>query len=175
MRGHVLLFILTLSYLAEAKVTLAFVVSRNSNGSIREYSKSGRFAHVAVSYRGRWLQAHPHYGVVLTQDLKDFGDEITFLSSQEYNEPSEDFVRSQLGTPFSYLKSWDDSSATYCSKLVAQAYNIKPSPMEFSAAGWKGQTNLPRGAMGSSADKLYQIFLSLGFKTELRSCAYHLF
>lgn len=163
------LFILA-SVVAYARVDIAFIPLRNANGSIVPFEQGGRFAHVAVSFNGFWFHSHPKNGVELTRDLSDFGDEMVLLTHEGFNEPNEEFVWSQLGKPFSYLKPWSDKNYSYCSKLIAEAFGIPPSPMTFSSEGWRNISGLPKGALGSSADKLFRIFLSLGFKLKNNSC-----
>ena len=167
-----ILFIISIS--AHARVDIVFIPMRDYNGNIVEFEQGGHFAHVAVSYKGMWFHSHPKYGVVLAKNLKDFGDEFIILTSDDYNEPTEEFVKSQLGKPFSYLKPWEDQNYQYCSKLIAQAFNIPPTEMTFSGPGWKGRRDLPKGALGASADKLYRTFLGMGFTIRARSCGSYL-
>lgn len=167
-----LLLLLTLT--AQARVDVVFIPMRDHSGNIVEFEQGGQFAHIAVLYKGLWLHAHPKRGVELTKNLKDFGNEFVILTNADYSEPTEEFVKSQLGKPFSYLKPWEDETYQYCSKLISQAFNIPPSEMTFKGPGWHGRRDLPRGALGASADKLYRIFLSLGFKIKTRSCGSYL-
>ena len=158
------------SFATYARVEIAFIPLRDANGTVVQFENGGRFAHVAVSFNGFWFHAHPKNGVELTRDLSDFGDEVVFLTHDNFNEPAEAFVWGELGKPFSYLKLWHDKNYTYCSKLIAQAYGIPPSPMTFSSKNWRNINGLPKGALGSSADKLFRIFLSLGFQLKNNSC-----
>ena len=174
MRNLFLFLFIVFSSFALARVEIAFIPMRTADGSIVQFEQGGRFAHVAVSFQGLWFHAHPRRGVELSRNLKDFGNEIVVLTSDEYNEPTEAFVRSQLGKPFSYLKPWEDETYQYCSKLIAQAFGIPPTPMSFSGQSWKNRRDVPRGALGASADKLYRAFLAMGFRVKSKSCASHL-
>lgn len=162
------------SIIAHGRVDIAFIPMRDHNGNIVEFEQGGQFGHIAVSYKGLWFHSHPKRGVELTKNLKEFGNEFIVLTSDDYNEPSENFVKAQLGKPFSYLKPWEDEKYQYCSKLIAQAFGIPPTEMTFSGPGWQGRKDLPRGALGASADKLYRTFLDLGFTIKARSCGSYL-
>lgn len=147
---------------------------RDHQGRIVEFEQGGQFGHIAVSYKGLWLHAHPKRGVELTKNLKDFGNEFIVLTSDDYDEPTEKFVKSQLGKPFSYLKPWEDEAYQYCSKLISQAFGIAPTEMTFSGPGWQGRKDVPKGALGSSADKLYRVFTEMGFRLTAKSCGSYL-
>lgn len=170
MRQLFLFILLLVSFTTYASVDIAFVPMRNADGSILQFEEGGRFVHMAVSFRGQWLHAHPKNGVELTRDLSGFGDEMLVLTSDHFNEPSEEFVKANLGKAFSYLKPWDDENYSYCAKLVAKIFDIKPSIMTFSSDRWKNRTNLPRGKLGTSADKLFRVFVKRGFKVKWNSC-----
>ena len=179
MRHTFLVFASLLSSLyfsiAHARVDIAFVPMRKADGSIYQFEEGGHFGHIAVSYRGRWLHAHPIRGVELTEDLTEFGNELLVLTSESYEEPTDKFVESHLGKAFSYLRPWDDENFSYCAKLVAQVFNIQPSVMTFASKDWQRKfVALPRGREGLSADDLFAIFTKLGFKIRENSCVDYL-
>lgn len=156
------------AFSAHAKVQVAFIVLKDVNGHVVQFEEGGRFGHVAVSYKGQWLQAHPVRGVELVKTLNDLGWTAEILESEHFNEPSDEYVAQNLGKPFSYLKPWEDAEYTYCAKLLAAAYDIQPGQMSFSTPMWQGRAELPVGKEGLSPDDLYKEFLSRGFSVKYK-------
>jgi len=162
------LFLLGLlfSFSAHASVQVAFLILKDANGNIVQFEEGGRYGHVAVSYKGQWLHAHPTNGVELTHNLSDIGWISVILESDQFYEPTEEYVNQNLGKAFSYLKSWEDTNYTYCAKLLAEPLKVKPLPMNFAATMWQSRTGLPRGEKGLSADDLYKVFTGRGFRVK---------
>ena len=170
MRLFLVGLLFTLSNFAHAKVEVAFLQLRHPSGEIVQFEKGGEFGHVAVSYKGQWLHAHPKDGVVLTDDLSDIGTISVILMNEDLDEPTEAFIAAVLGTPFDIRKAWDDLGFTYCTKLIALYYGIDPQIMTFSSQGWKGIKNLPRGEKGLSADDLFKALFNEGFYIKKSQC-----
>ncbi len=170
MRFFLFGLLFTLSNVAYAKVEVVFLQLRHANGEIVQFEKGGEFGHVAVSYKGKWLHAHPTRGVELTDDLSDIGTIAVVLKNEELNEPTDEFVNTELGKPFDIRKSWSDPGFTYCTKLIALYYGIEPGIMTFSSQGWKGIPNLPRGEKGLSADDFYKALFNEGFYIKKSQC-----
>lgn len=166
MRILLISFLFAFAQLAYAKVEVAFLILKDASGNIVQFEEGGRYGHVAVSYNGQWLHAHPVRGVELTNDLSDIGWTSVILESEQYNEPTEEYVNQNLGKAFSYLKSWEDSQYTYCAKLLAGPLSVDPLPMNFVTKMWENRTDLPRGEKGLSADDLYQVFVNRGFQVK---------
>lgn len=162
--------LLLLASNAYAKVEVAFIEIVDATGKNVQFEEYGRFGHVAVSYQGKWLHAHPVRGVELVDNLNEIGFVGAILESEDYEEPTEDFVAENKGRPFSYKEPWSSTSSTYCAKLVAQIYGILPETMTFSAKAWKDSAGLPRGELGLSADDLFSKFYALGFTHKSGSC-----
>ncbi len=158
---HVIFVLLSLSLSAQAADVV--FVELDHEGRRVELEPGGRFFHVAIRYKGRWLQAHPDGGVSLVNDIKPFGHRFTFLTSAD-PEPAKDFVDNWLGKPFDYSYSWVNPKANYCSRLVAQALGVPPQPMDFSAEVWKNHYVRPQGEAGISPDKLFAELKRRGYR-----------
>lgn len=170
MKKLMLAFFLFFSASTFATVKMAFLQLKHPDGRIVQFEKGGEFGHVAVSYKGQWLHAHPKRGVELIDRLDDLGTIAVILKSEEWVEPTDAFVESILGLPFSIRKAWDDERFSYCTKLIARYYDMEPKIMNFSSASWKGIPDLPRGQKGLSADDLYQALFSEGFFVDKSKC-----
>lgn len=82
-------FIQTLNL--EAKVTVAFLQVRNYHGQVVQLEPGGQFAHMAISFKGMWLHAHPLKGVELvsTEKLSKIGviqEQIELSDIEELDE-----------------------------------------------------------------------------------------
>lgn len=144
-----------------ASVSVAFIEMRDAQGHLVQLEPDGRFAHVAISYHGDWLQALPYWGVqlVTTEQLKKVGTIAEIVTLQAGPEPSSQYVDSVLGKPYDYEYTWSDD-AFYCSKLVAKILNIPPRPMTFDPHLWPPQFQKYNGRPGMSPDTLYRILSS---------------
>jgi len=133
---------------------VAFIEIRDRHGNIHQLEPGGRFSHIAISYKGRWLHAHPYRGVELVDsaDLEKIGA-LTQVSLPEYPELTSDMLKTYLHKPYGSEFSWSDETY-YCSKLVGKILGMNPEPMSFDAEVWK-KTNL-RGDVGLSPDDIYQ-------------------
>jgi hypothetical protein len=135
----------------------------HQNGRPIQLEPGGRFFHVAIRYKGQWLQAHPHGGVSLVDDIRHYGDRFVMLSNPSVPEPADDYVRRWLGKPFDFTYNWFNEKANYCTRLAAEALGVPPQPMSFAADVWKRHFVRPEGEPGLSPDKLYAELLKRGF------------
>ncbi|AZZ37217.1 hypothetical protein CIK05_10605 [Bdellovibrio sp. qaytius] len=154
------LFILTFFFALslQAKVTVAFLELRNYYGDLIQLEQGGRFAHMAISYKGQWLHAHPLKGVevVSEEKLKKIGQIKETIELPEVEEISEQQAAQYLGKPFDNNYSWTDD-AIYCAELVGKLLNIRPTPMSFDASFWPDQYKALNGKLGLSPDDIFQI------------------
>jgi hypothetical protein len=154
-------------------VQVAFLEIETSQGTI-QLEKGGRFSHVAISYKNRWLHTHPYFGVqlVTTRDLEKIGDITNIIELPGHPEPSENFVQQVLGKPYDRFFSWD-GEGYYCSKLVAKALGLKPTPMNFEATIWSKHLTKNKGQLGLSPDDIFHELLSRGYLTKRyeKSCS----
>lgn len=137
-------------------VQVAFFRQYTPSGNLVVYESGGEFAHIAISYRGQWLHAHPYGGVQLSKDIHSVGFlDFVILENPTLPEPDSRFVQAQLQKKFDVFASWTDPMRTYCSKLIAQFFGVRPRVMSFSSKDWVG-LNPPRGQLGLSPDDLYR-------------------
>lgn len=169
------MFLISLSFFcmqnaAFAKVRVAFLMVRGPNKKLIRLEKNGwGFFHVAISYKGLWLHAHPDGGVQLSKNLDKFGEVIFILENEDVEEPKKKFVTSVLGLPFDELYDWESKDSYYCAKLLAGPLNLRPSPMSFQGPYWEkhfkslGLESPPKG-LGISPDKVFDQLLKKGFR-----------
>jgi hypothetical protein len=143
---------LALGSLAETQV--AFIEIRDRFGNIHQLEPGGRFSHIAISYKGRWLHAHPYRGVEVidSADLKKIGA-VTIVSLPEYSELTSDKLKTYINKPYGTGFSWSDDTY-YCSKLVGKILGMSPEPMSFNAVVWKSSKHI--GDVGLSPDDIYR-------------------
>ncbi len=143
---------------ASAVVEVAFIEMRTPDGKVLQLEKGGRFAHIAISYRGQWLHAHPFYGVevVESEKLERIGVIKEVLTVSELVSLDNEEVARFLGKPFDSSYSWSDEKI-YCSELVGKLLRLKPLPMDFSAEVWPERYRKLNGAPGLSPDGIYRI------------------
>jgi len=113
---------------ASAEVEVAFIEMRTPDGKTLQLERGGRFAHIAISYRGKWLHAHPFYGVeiVESEKLERIGviKEVWTVSGLTSLDREE--VARFIGKPFDSSYSWSDEKI-YCSELVGKCSGITHS------------------------------------------------
>lgn len=178
MKKWITLFCFALGFVftgdAKAQVAIAFLEVKAPDGHNLQLVSNGRFAHVALSYRGHWLHTDPYRGVeVVSQlDLEKIGQLTTIIVVNDHAEPSDDFVRSIVGTPYERNFSWS-SPYFYCSKLVAIFLGLKPIPMEFNPQVWGPSYARLNGQPGISPDEVFTQLTRRGYQVikNNRSCA----
>nr|BDT27430.1 YiiX/YebB-like N1pC/P60 family cysteine hydrolase [Bacteriovorax sp. HI3] len=138
-----------------ASVDIAFVEVRTHDGQLVQLEENGRFAHVAISYKGKWLHSRPYYGVELITEekLRKIG-ELTIVTNTNKNELEESELHKFLGKPYDNHFSWGDESY-YCSELVAKILEIEPRPMKYNSSVWSNKYKKSRGQLGISPDDLF--------------------
>ncbi len=161
----ILLFISNIYSNHASAVQLVFFQSFNSKGEPVIFE--GLYSHAAISFQGMWLHAHPYYGIELTTDLKRFGPHYKIIEHPNYPEPSIAFVKAQMHKKFNIFASWESGDETYCSKLVGQALNMKPTKMRFQSKNWRStRADSYRGQLGlSPSDVYWHARRQLGFKS----------
>ena len=136
---------------AQAVEILFFGIQR-SNGSWLELEKGSRMVHLAISYQGGWLHAHPLTGVAVSYELQAYGKIIAHASNSEADDPSEQRVEPWVGLKYDHGYRWNDE-AFYCSELVGKLLGLAPRPMDFSAPVWQGR--VPSTDLGISPQGVY--------------------
>lgn len=154
MKMFILIFLVSLS--VQAKVQVAFIQMRDYYGNIVQLEPGGRFAHSAISYKGKWLQAHPYWGVqhVTFDKVQKMGEVLEILEVPGLEELDEAKVAALLGKPFDHGYIWDDEKI-YCSELIAKLLDLKPVPMVFSET-WPAEYQALNGLPGLSPDGVYR-------------------
>lgn len=152
--------IFLLSFSVQAKVSVAFIQMKDYYGNVVQLVPGGRFAHSAISYKGKWLQAHPYWGVQLTtiENVRKMGEILEIVEVPNLEELDEAKVNAMLGKPFDHDYVWDDEKI-YCSELVAKLLSLEPKPMVF-ADSWPAHYQALNGQPGLSPDGVYQILSS---------------
>lgn len=155
---------------ARTEVEVAFLIRKKPDGRTLQFHPKGYgFYHVAVSYKGKWLHAHPDGGVQLTKDLASFGQVAAVLKHPKKKEPSRHFVSKVLGKSYDPLFQWNNSHSFYCSKLLAQHFRLNPTLMQFEGDQWAayflrfGFPQPPRD-VGISPDEVYDLLVERGFR-----------
>lgn len=160
MKRLALLFPLAMlvSVSAHAAVLVAFIELRRTDGTLIQLEPGGRFAHIALSFNGRWLHAHPQRGteVVDDQGLAQVGRVAEIINVTDRPEPSEAVVQNIVGKPYDREYSWNDDRL-YCSELVAKILGLKPEPMKFDSSLWAREFSKYRGQLGLSPDDIFRL------------------
>jgi hypothetical protein len=154
-----LLPFLLLATPAHAVEVIFFGIQRPS-GEWIELERGSRFVHLAVSYEGGWLHAHPLTGVDVSYDLKPFGKVIAHLQNHDLPDPAAEDVEPWLGLPYDSHYRWNDE-AFYCSELVGKLFGLKPRPQDFSAPVWRGR--IPSTDLGISPQGVYNDLIQAGW------------
>lgn len=157
--------ILCFPLFVQASIEVAFVEVRNYYGEIVQLEPDGQFAHIAISYRGYWLHAHPLRGVELVSlsQLRKMGEVKLIAQVDEMKDITVDQVLSYLGKPYDSDFTWGDDRI-YCSELVAKLLSIKPQSMNFKSDAWGVHFRSKSGQIGISPDDIFGIFQARGVK-----------
>lgn len=150
------LFLLLFALPAWSQVYVAFIEVRDANGKVLQLENDGRYAHMAISYKGQWLHSYPNRGVELisNNDLEKIG-KVTVIPLKSQPELNSSEVAKFLGKPFDFEFSWDDNKI-YCAELVAKLLHLAPAPMQFSASFWPKSYQKFNGQLGISPDDIFQ-------------------
>lgn len=143
-----------------AQVAL-FSVPQMDDRPTLELEPNGRFFHVALSYRGGWLHAHPTRGVEFVSSVSELGSHVEIWENPNVPDPKKRWVQRELRKPYDPLFRWEDRSTTYCSKLVGRFLKIPPTVMTFLGQFWRASARPewarlphPVGALGLSPDEI---------------------
>lgn len=152
------LLLILFPLLSFASVDVAFIEIRDPNGKLLRLEPDGQFAHIAISFEGKWLHSHPYRGVeaISTAELEKIGTIKEVLTVFEPAELDRALVKKFLGKPYDRAFSWSNDSI-YCSELVGKLLKIEPKPMHFAADVWPQQFQKFRGLLGLSPDDIYKI------------------
>jgi hypothetical protein len=147
-----------------AATDVAFIEIRDYHNQIIQLEPNGRFAHVAISYNGQWLHAHPIRGVeiVSQKEIEKIGRFKSIVSLPDVNIETEK-VRRFLGKHYDAGYEWTEQSV-YCSELVGKLLELAPEPMSFKASLWANRYLHMRGQPGLSPDDVYRILIGRGYK-----------
>lgn len=142
-------------------VQIAFLEILTPSGEPLQLVTGGRFAHIAISYHGLWLHAHPQGGVQFSRDLSAFGRVAEIWEAAEISDPQTWQVEQLLRLPYDWSYDWDARDRTYCSKLVGRLLGLSPEPMAFDAPIWKNMSRVRdrAGAPGLSPDGIWLTLL----------------
>lgn len=152
------IFVLLFTVAVQAKVTIAFIEVRNYYGDLVQLEADGRFAHIAISYNGLWLHAHPIKGVevVSEEKLQKIGKIKERIEILDRANISEKEAALFLGKPFDNQYSWSNE-AIYCAELVGKLLGLRPTPMSFDADIWPDEYKALSGELGLSPDDIYKV------------------
>lgn len=152
------LFTLLNGLTSEAKVTVAFLQIRNYKGDVVQLEPGGRFAHVAISYQGMWLHAHPYRGVemVTIDKIRQIGEIQEWIEISDLEDLEHKKVDKLLGKPFDHGYLWDDEKI-YCAELIAKLIDLQPTPMIFNTEAWPKEYEKLNGLPGMSPDDIFEI------------------
>ncbi len=141
----------------QAKVTVAFLQLRDPQGNVVQLETGGRFYHVAISFKGKWLQAHPYRGVeMVTMDkIREIGEITEWIEISDLEDLEDKKVEKFLGKPFDHSFLWDDEKI-YCAELVGKLLDLKPTPMTFDPAHWPKEYQKFNGLPGMSPDDIFE-------------------
>lgn len=149
--------------LAYERSTVVFLGTNDGLGRPVEYEQGGRFHHVALRFGDSFFHAHPVRGAEWTMDFSDLGTILAELEVPKSQSVLRSDVNKWEGLSYDPRFRWEDNDTTYCSKLIAQIFDIAPSPMSFSGRHWQNKRHLPRGALGLSPDDVYAALIAKGF------------
>lgn len=145
--------------LSFAQVHVAFFEQYNPQKQLIRLEPNGRFFHIAISYEGGWLHAHPFHGVVAVSDVKQIGRPAVVLSNAWMPALTIEQIRPFVGLSYDPRFRWEDQKSSYCSKLVGQLLGLKPRPMHFEAIHW-ARLFKTQGELGLSPDDVYEELLT---------------
>ena len=164
-----LLIVLTPS--SFAKVEVAFIELRFPDGRLLQFEPEGRFAHIAISYKGKWLHSYPRKGVEITtyEDLKKIGNVKAIIVVDDMDALDESLVEKYLGKPHNLSYTWNEDKI-YCSQLVAYLLGIPPTPMTFSGSSWSKAYHERKGMVGISPDDIFNALKARGYTEREVGC-----
>jgi len=129
----------------------------------------GQAAHVAISYKGKWLHANPSRlngrlsyskGVHVVQNLTQIGLNFVVYENQNVPDPSEEYYSRMKDKSFNIFAEWNSTTETHCSIIVGKHLvehsSLKPSKMKFKSSFWRGNTSAQkmRGRLGLSPQEI---------------------
>jgi len=150
-----------------ALIQVAFIEIKKPNGRILQLEPNGQYAHIAISYRDKWLHAYPYTGVELISrsQLEKIGTIRSIVTISESDELEEAQIKKFLGKPYDSQFSWGDD-AIYCSELVAKLLDLKPQAMLFGSDFWPDRFQSLKEDLGLSPDDVFYILKVQGYRTE---------
>lgn len=156
MKAFFSLLILFFSLSASALTEIAFIKMYHPNGQPIQLEPNGKFAHIAISYQGQWMHAHPRLGVVLqnSNELESLGKIKAVITLPEERLVNLNYLKESLGKAYDRGFAWDDQKI-YCSELVGKALGIPPKPMYFDPRLWPEPYQKLNGLPGLSPDDIF--------------------
>lgn len=153
-----------------ASIEIAFLEMRTYKGEIIQLEPNGQFAHVAISYGGKWLHAHPLRGVeiVSQESLEKIGKIKAIITiSKEDKIPASEVIK-LFGKPYDQSFSWSNEKI-YCSELVAKLIRMAPEAMSFEATYWPREYQALNGQPGISPDDIFRNLKAQGYEISIPS------
>lgn len=169
MKISFLLLILILSFSAFSQLKVALIKIYRPDCSVLYLEPNFAYAHIAISYEGGWINAHPKHGVQLTKTLEelDFPKHESFIweapKSLGLKQLSLQEAEKFRGLKYDRSFNWCSDDALYCSELVAKVMNLPPQPMYFDPKIWPKEYQKLNGRPGISPFLLFKEMLELGF------------
>ena len=161
---NIVFFLITVPMYSFASIEVAFIEMRNSKNKVVQLEPGGQFAHLAISYQGKWLHSYPPNGVevISQQELERIGTIKKIVIVSETDSVSVGTAENFLGKPYDASYSWSDDRV-YCAELVAKILKIEPQPMEFKSSFWPKQFKILKGNLGLSPDDIFKALITKGY------------
>lgn len=148
-----------------ATVRVAFFEAYDHTGKVIRLLPDSEYFHVAIQIENVWYHTDQMEGVTVLEAFNDLGPQYTLKSILVNNAidlPSS-VMLPYLNMPFDLYYDWSNPKTTYCSKLIANILDIKPSVNLFQSTYWSQARGLKKGQEGVSPDELYAKLLEKGF------------
>lgn len=164
MNTFLFIIFITISSISHASVKIAFIEIRKTNNQLIQLEPGGQYAHIAISFKDKWLHAHPYRGVeIIDQDgLKKMGKIVKTLTITDKPDLFMNEVIRFLGKSYDSYFSWSDDKI-YCSELVGKILEIPPRPMSFSTDIWTENFKNSKNSLGLSPDDIYIYLTEKGY------------
>lgn len=169
MKNLIFLLVFISSFSTFSQVQVALIKIYRPDCSVLYLEPNFAYAHIAISYEGGWINAHPKHGVQLTKTLEelDFPKHESFIweAPKSLNLKPLSAVQAEKYRGLEYDRSfnWCSNDALYCSELVAKIMQLPPQPMVFDPKIWPKEYWKLNGRPGISPFLLFKEMLELGF------------
>lgn len=149
---------------SHAAIDVVFLQLKDYQGNIIQMEENGKYAHIAISFKGRWLHANPVRGVELIteQELSSLGSIERIIHLTDKADLDEITVNKYLGRPYDPDFLWSDEKI-YCAELVAKLLDLPPQPMNFNSPVWGEKFKHRTSDLGLSPDDIYKSLKDKGY------------